>query len=134
MVSEPQRAELIRHTDTQPVKERTMRNRHAVNGTFRRLHLVAPILLLAVALAAPAFAASADPTAPTPRDQAFVASLAQPTSSQTCQLSANPIVTAPAVTCIHVGCDNNLNCANCPGGESAWYCAKVGFNGYCTPY
>jgi hypothetical protein len=83
--------------------------------------------------------AAADVTAQTRQDQAFVASLAQPSAqpvkSQACLASAATIAAVtPAATCINLACDTDFNCESCPGGLSAWYCATVGVYKKCVPY
>ncbi len=82
--------------------------------------------------------AAADVTSQTRQDQAFVASLAQPSAqpakSQACLATT---VTAPvttAATCINLACETDFNCETCPGGLSAWYCATVGLDKKCVPY
>ena len=86
--------------------------------------------MVLVCLAALAGAAAAVQTPVDVRDQALPGlGLGQPMLSisgapQACQQPAQlELAAPPPASCINLFCQTQNNCASCPGGLSAWYCA-----------
>jgi hypothetical protein len=92
---------------------------------MRNWMTAAMVLVFLAAFAGAAAAAGVQAPADV-RDQAL-AGLGQPVLSSAPQACRQPaqleLAAPPPASCINLFCQQQVNCASCPGGLSAWYCA-----------